>query len=582
VERRITPLIIAVLLILPELGYSATTQQAIPDQLAYKQNIERERQDAIFDALLMVDPSLIDSDRGLIEGEVSAEDDRIQGEVKRLREARKKQFKYLTWTHIKWAINEDGVLAREQFLEQIEKNLASILERAIEVYIPAKIEQERVRLAKFRIVKAIRDLLPEYTITGNYKNGVLSGDSFKSDNWRMQFRQPIFRGGVLWNSIRLQLSNLEIARRSYDQAIGNLLAEVAEAYFEYERSQNVLRDQKVLFEKVSEQKRISDEKSKAGLISEIEELNTDSLYSQAQYDLENSHQELEIAMLELRKFLKLEGGDLIDVSGLYNLDEFEINAIQSAAGIPGIDGGEIEEDLESLIDMAYEYRPDLQVEASKLRAVHLTYRVAMGRRLPQFDALLEFGELAEAFLEDVEDPNHRHEFRIGLEMTWPLAGNTLKYTYDHDQRSPSVTQFLSGAGTRTRSNSFSFGFLDDLGQFASMTEAKINNLEQVVELEETEREVIREVKEAYYNFKKSLIQVESAYKRMGYRERLATLAKHRLDLNEVQISEYLQSEMDFTEERGLLYKALADFFLSKAQLNRAIGIRDYLMINVLT
>ena len=64
-------------------------------------------------------------------------------------------------------------------------------------------------------------------------------------------------------------------------------------------------------------------------------------------------------------------------------------------------------------------------------------------------------------------------------------------------------------------------------------------------------------------------------------QKLAQLAKHRLETNEVQISEYLQAEMDFTEERGLLYKALSDFFLAKAKLNRAIGIRDYLMVEVL-
>jgi len=195
--------------------------------------------------------------------------------------------------------------------------------------------------------------------------------------------------------------------------------------------------------------------------------------------------------------------------------------------------------------------------------------------------LVEFGELAEAFISNAMDPNHLHEFRFGMEMTWPFLGNTLKYTYDHDQHAPSVTQFQGGAGTRVRSNTFSAKLLDDMGQFSSMVEAKVNNLEQIVELEKTEREVVREVKEAYFNFNKALIQVESAYKRMGYRERLAQLAKHRLDVNEIQISEYLQAEMDFTEERALVYKALSDFFLSKAKLNRAIGIRDYLMVEVL-
>lgn len=548
-----------------------------------ERQIEEDRERAVFDALVSVDPSLAAQD--IIEGQATVDQDaRIAQEVERLRLDRKSQFKHLTWSHIKKMITPETILAKEQFLESRGKTLATVLSRAIDVYIPAQVAKERVSLAKFRIAKAIRDLLPEASFNAVVKSGSLSGASFLGDNWRMQFRQPIFRGGVLWNTLFLEMSNLEIAKAEYDKAISDLIADVSEAYLEYERTRNVLHDQEQLFEKVKEQKRISDEKYKAKLISEIEKLNSDSLTSQAQYDLETAEQELEIAKLELQKFLKLENEDEIEIKALYDLDRFDVESFQKAITIPKRDGSLSDGDLNGLIETAYQSRPDLQVEAYKLKGTQLAYRVALGRRLPQFDMLLEFGELAEAFVQDLDSkrrPKHSHEFRFGMEMTWPLAGNTLKYTYDHDQRAPSVTQFQSGRGTRTRSNSFSVGFLDDLGQFSSMIEAKISNLEQVVELEKTERDVVREVKEAYFNFKKALIQVESAYKRMGYRGRLAQLAKHRLETNEIQISEYLQAEMDFTEERALVYKALSDFFLSKAKLNRAIGIRDYLMVESL-
>ena len=295
--------------------------------------------------------------------------------------------------------------------------------------------------------------------------------------------------------------------------------------------------------------------------------------------METAEQEVEIAKLELQKYLSLETEDPIDIAPLYSMDSLEVENLRKSLTVSGAPSeAHFENDLDRFIELAYEHRPDLQVEAAKLKATELAYRVVLGQRLPQFDFLLEFGELAEAFVTD--DPHHRHEFRFGMEMTWPFLGNTLKYTYDHDQRAPSVSQFLGQSGTRTLSNSFSVGLLDDMGQFATMIESKINNLEQVVELEKTERDVVREVKEAYFNFNKALIQVDSSYKRMGYRARLAELAKHRLGTNEVQISEYLQAEMDYKEERSLVYKAMADFFLSKAKLNRAIGIRDYLLVDV--
>ena len=548
-----------------------------------ERQVEQDREKAIREAFISIDPSLVSQDR--IEGEVSVGDQvKMAEEVERLRQTRKTQFKHLTWSHVRQMVTPDTVRARDQFLESREKNLETVLGRAVEIYIPAQIAKERTTLAKFRIAKAVRELFPSYTVTGNVKSGHLSGFSFIGDSWKMQFRQPIFRGGVLWNTLMLEFSNLEVAKSEYNQAISDLVADVSEAYFEYERTRNKLRDQQELFRKAQGQKKISDQKYEAKLLSEIEKLNTDSLYSQAQYDLETAHQELEIAKLELQKFLKLETEDEIEVKALYDIQRLSVGELQKSAGIPKGEAAQADQsDLDRLIDMAYQHRPDLQVEAFKLKAAQLAYRVALGKKgFPQVDVLMEFGELAEAFITDLDSkkrPKHSHEFKVGMEVTWPIGGNTLKYTYDHDQRAPSATNFLTSAGTRTRANSFSAGFLDDMGQFSSMIEAKISNLEQVVELEKTEREVIRDVKEAYFNFNKALIQVESAYKRMGYRDRLAQVAKHRLDTAEIQISEYLEAEIDFVEERALVYKALADFFLSKAKLNRSIGIRDYLVVD---
>lgn len=565
---------------IPPLNANAVNPKTSPTE--DERRIEQDREDAILDAVVSIDPSV--ASRGKIEGEVSVKDqEKLENEVELLRKARREQFKHLSESHIERMVTPETVVSKEHFLEARENNLATVLERAVDVSVQAQIAKERITLARFRIAKAIRDFLPEAAFEADLKQGSLSNPAFVSDHWRMKFRIPVFRGGVLWNTLQLEMSNLEVAKSDYEKAISNLLAAVSQAYFEYERAQNVLRDQERLMEKAKGEKRISDEKYKAKLTSEIEKLNTDSLFSQGQYDLETAVQEVEIAKLELQKFLYLETGDEVKISPLYDLEGLKIESLAKQSLVAGGSKplGGPESELESLIELAYEHRPDLQVEASKLKATQFAYRVVLGQRLPQFDMLVEFGELAEAFIIDTTTPHHLHEFRFGMEMTWPFLGNTLKYTYDHDQHAPSVTQFQGGAGTRTRSNAFSAKLLDDMGQFSSMIEAKVNNLEQIVELEKTEREVVREVKEAYFNFNKALIQVESAHKRMGYRERLADLAKHRLETNEIQTSEYLQAEMDFTEERGLLYKALSDLFLSKAKLNRAIGIRDYLMVEVL-
>ncbi len=565
----------------PEISHTNPNTTSIAKD---ERDIEQDRENAILEAVTSVAPNVKNQElkiEGQTTGTEITQKSRITQEVDLLRLARKEQFKNLSWGQIKSSINPKTIAAKEEFLEVRQKNLTAAISRAVDVSVQSEIAKQRINLARFRIAKAIRDFLPEATFEADVKHGSLSIPAFTSDHWRMKHRIPIFRGGVLWNTLRLEMTNLEVAKHDYDKIVSNLVAAVSQAYFEYERAQNMLRDQQELITKTQEQKKISDEKYDAKLISEIEKLNTDSLFSQSQYDLETAQQEVEVAKLELQKYMSLETTDEIQILPLYSLDGLNVEALRKTPAAAGLTPGKSAGDWERLIELAYQNRPDLQVEAAKLKATQFAYRVSLGQRLPQFDLLLEYGELAEAFISDTLEPKHRPEFRLGMEMTWPFLGNTLKYAYDNDQHAKSVTQFQSGEGSRTVSNSFSVKFLDDMSQFSSMLEAKMSNLEQVVELEKTERDVVREVKEAYFNFNKALIQVESAYKRMGYRSRLAQLAKHRLDTNEIQTSEYLQAEMDFTQERGLVYKALSEFFLSKAKLNRAIGIRDYLPVEVL-
>ncbi len=537
-----------------------------------ERQVEKDRDQAILDAVISVDPSLTPTNA--VENQTGPGKKQISNEVAELRQAGNER---LTLPYVNRAIATDTAEAKQQFLQSQDKNLRDVLGRAVNVSVQADIARERITLAKFRIAKAVRDFFPEAAFEADLKHGSLSIPAFTSDHWRMKFRIPVFRGGVLWNTLFLEMANLEVAKREYDKAISDLVAAVSQSYFEFERAQNVFHDQDELMKRAKAQKEISDQKYQSKIISEIEKLNTDSLFSQARYDLETAQQDVEIAKLELLKYLYLEQNDPIAIKSLYSLENFKVDSLKKGSVITG----NADNDLDHLIELAYQNRPDLQVEASKLKATQYAYRVVLGQRLPQFDFLLEFGELAEAFISDTLDPPHLREFRAGMEMTWPFLGNTLKYTYDHDQRAKSVTQFQGGQGSRTLAHTFSVKLLDDLGQFSSMMEAKVNNLEQIVELEKTERDVIREVKEAYFNFNKALIQVQSAYTRMGYRSRLAKLAKHRLDQNEIQISEYIQAEMDYTQERSLIYKALSEFFLSKAKLNRAIGIKDYLPVEVL-
>ena len=67
--------------------------------------------------------------------------------------------------------------------------------------------------------------------------------------------------------------------------------------------------------------------------------------------------------------------------------------------------------------------------------------------------------------------------------------------------------------------------------------------------------------------------MKSIMKKIAYREKLVALAKHRSEINEIQTSEYLQSEIDLVEEKNTLYQAMIDYFIARTSLDKAIGVR---------
>ncbi len=505
-------------------------------------------------------------------------------EIDVLRKERKAKMPYLDTGFIDEEINSDKIKEKAAFLAGEEKTLNDLIQRAVTMHTPARAARERISLARRRILASLRALFPEAALEYNEKEGSLSAEGFSSNNYKFKFRQPIFRGGILWHTLLQEKAGLEAAEKEYIATTGDLVNDVSASYFEYNRALQVVTGQEIVVGQMQHFADISEEKYKEGIISEIERLNVQSLYSQMKYDYETSKQELELAKLEIQKYLNLELDENIAVVPLYHVQDMLPGENAEENGGEAIRmPDEFREKKEiptlpALVDMSYLNRAELQVEAAKLESARLEERIKWGKMIPQADAVLEFGKLGEAFNSVTTAPQLRREFRFMLEFNWNAGGNKLGYTFENDEKAPSVSQFQGGSGTQTSRNTLSLGLLDGLQDFADAKEAEVAKLDQITQLEKIEKEVVQDVKQSYFDFQKARIQVQSSLQRVDYRRRLVLLSKHKLEKNEIQVSEYLQSEIDHLQELSTLHKALSDYFTAKAKLNRAVGIRDFFPI----
>lgn len=502
----------------------------------------------------------------------------IKEEVKILRAERRKKMPYLDKGYVKETIDPKKIQAKQVFTEGGEKTLKEIVARAENVYTPAQAAKERISLAKRRILVATRELLPGVSFNFELRNGSLSADAFTGNDFHFTVRIPIFRGGILWNTLLREKAEYRAAKKEYDGILNEVVDEVSKAYFEFNRARETYQDKQTLVQRGDQQQGISKKKFEAALISEIESLNVESMTGQFRYDLETAEQELELAKLELQRFLALDIEDPLQIASLYDAGAL-IKEAETALGEekPG-ERRALKQSLDEFIDLAYQNRPELQVEAERLRAARLEEKIKKGVFLPRADLLMEAGEMGESFIRNADDPRHSHEWRLGFELSDNLFGNKMKYTFDNDENAPSVSQFLQDSGSQVTRRKLEVGLFDGLEDYTESKEATVKKLEQVIELEKKEREVIREVKEAYFDFHKAEIQVEASLKRNQYRQKLVDYAKLRLEKAEIEISDYLQAESDLAEERARLHRSLADLFKAKSKLNRSIGLRDFLPI----
>lgn len=509
----------------------------------------------------------------------------IRDHVRALREERLETMPFLDRGYIRGTINEDYVSEKIEFIESGQKSLQDLINRAIRMHTPTRAARERISLANRRILSALRAMFPEMEYELESRDGKLSEEFFGSTSYRVTLRQPLFHGGALWNTVRQEYAGMKAAKKEYEGITEDVVRDVAQAYFDYNRAFQVTHDQANAIIKMNRYSEISQEKHREGLISEIENLNVESLYSQMTYDHETGKQELELAKLDLQNLLALDIEDDFQVASLYDVENL-LNRVDLDGSPDPLFEGTSEEfghsaeipDLKELVDMAYRSRAELQVESAQLESARLEERIQWGDLMPRADLIIEFGKLGEAFLRDDRDPGLKTEYRLFLELNWNTGVASVNYQFERNETAPSISQFLSGAGTDIDSQRLKVGLFDGLDAIARVKEAEVAKLDQIVELENTEKEVVQEVKQAYYDYQKAVIQVKSTLKRLDYRQRLAQLAEHRLGQNEIQISEYMQAEIDLTQERSELHQALADYFTAKAELNRAVGVRNYLPI----
>jgi outer membrane protein TolC len=420
--------------------------------------------------------------------------------------------------------------------------------------------KEEIGLAKLKRKEAFRALFPNVKLKGSYTEGDVLGVDFIEEVYGVQGEHPIYQGGRLVNTYKQSKVNLRLAEARYRKIENDSDFKVAEAYYNTVTAVMNLNAQRELLKESERIVKTAEERHRTGLSTTLEILNVQSRYNQIKFQIATAERDLALARFKLEQAMNLDVSDEpLDLSEVDTQLPFKV----------------IDVDMYQCLELASDYQPDLEVNQLLVESNEYNEKIAKGKESFKVDLTGFYGKSGSHY--ETEDRELDKDWNIGVKVSKPFWGNTANYSFTKEETSRKVGQ-TDRTGSTVHAGEFAIYDKDSLSVKTEIKEAKVGRRKAEDDLIESRRQVALEVKEAYYNYQESVLQVKNALEKVRFQEEAVKVAKAQAELNEALQSQLLEALIKRADERALYVKALSDYNLALVKLNKAVGIRDYFSI----
>jgi Outer membrane protein len=302
----------------------------------------------------------------------------------------------------------------------------------------------------------------------------------------------------------------------------------------------------------------------AGVTANLELLNVNSQMNQIRFQHTSAKGDVEVAELILKQAMNISREERIDID------------------IPA-DFKKITIDYEQILSDAMVRRPEMQISAMMIQYYIFEKKIARSKAWPKIDFIGSFGLAKEEYISKdagvdpatgtaATDQKMEQQWYGGVKCSIPLWGSTGEYSYQKEQWAPVVSSYQ---GTSTITNSYKFNFLDNLAQYSDRASSDVDYEKARQDMIKTKQDVTLEVKEACFNYEKSLLQLDTAINKVKYQEGDLELTKFKRQMEEAQDSNVIDSMIKLAQERFGRIQAARDCQIAIATISQAVGVPDY-------
>ncbi|MBF0216227.1 MAG: TolC family protein [Candidatus Omnitrophica bacterium] len=433
-----------------------------------------------------------------------------------------------------------------------------------------RVAERQVNLAEKRVEQSRREILPELTLKHEISYGTMSPRHYQGKKYQMEIKQNVFDGFEKYWALRQSEANVENVRLECLKIKGELIEEVKKGYYNLDKAIKALAQQEELQKQVNRFYEITVKLQEADVITPVVLLKVKASNMQVDFENMSSEEDVSLARLILLQAMSMDPDD-----------NFGIKPVSPPGKLLSIG-------IANCYQLALANSPDIRMKLTVLDYYNFDRKMVKAKAWPKVEFNGNFGLAYENYqpldreadyeAEDATGFKERSkrdlesEWYVGVKTDIPFWGNTLEHNYVKEKWSPTVSAFR---GSETATNYFSMKVLDNLTYFSEIEETLVGFDRAKYEYEKAKQDVMIAVKETYFKYRKSLIQMDMSLVQLEQQKRQTEIAEQKRLYGEVDIPGIID---ELTKLRDMVYgvvQSYTEYYLSIVGLNKAIGIPEF-------
>jgi outer membrane protein TolC len=425
---------------------------------------------------------------------------------------------------------------------------------AIKNHPALKLATEEMTVTKAKKDEAARALWPGITVKAEETKGMANNDlgtpEFKEQSYGVQLSQPLIQGGKLYRTYQQANSNWESSKAKSDKAERDVLYNVREAYWQMVRSGMAQEVYERALLDLDKERTRAEQLYKTNVITKETYLMIGSQYHQASLAIESAKAEREATLWRWTIALGLENPPDFEPQPIISINKADITVGQC-------------------LQLARKHNPDLRIQKNTMDASLFGYKAQKGNYWPRLGFNGFYGKSGGAYAD--EEFKLSEDWQVGVQLSQYLALNSLNVSGFQQKTSPKIGQ---STRTETKTGSASLGVLDGFKTKSDIKDSAYAYHQAQTQLEQSELEILADVREAYANWKKGLTQLAFAENEVEWKKTEFRIAKIKTAHRDLPLSERakLRNELALTE--AALVAAQTNYNILQAALCKVVGVPD--------